>query len=74
MKITYDKSVDAIYIKLNERASYEVSKKISEDVLIDYAKDGRVVGIEVLAASENAILPSVAKASIPVELSSKKVV
>ena len=68
MKITYDKSVDAMYIKLNEKLAYKSSKKISDDVLIDYSKDGHVIGVEILTASKNAILP-LSKA-IPIELSS----
>ncbi len=57
MKITYDKKTDAIYIKLNDKATYHNTRKVTEDVLIDYAKDGKVVGVEVLAASKNAVLP-----------------
>jgi len=57
MKITYDKSVDAMYIKLNEKLAYKSSRKISEDVLIDYSEDGKIIGVEVLTASQNAILP-----------------
>jgi len=57
MKITYDKSVDAMYIKLNEKSAYQSSKKITDDVLVDYSKDGKVVGVEILAASKNTILP-----------------
>ena len=51
MKITYDKQADAAYIKLNDKKPYQSSKKVTDDVLIDYSKDGTVVGIEVLAAS-----------------------
>lgn len=53
MKITYDKQADAVYIKLNDKQAYQSSKKISDDVLVDYSKDGAVVGIEVLDASQN---------------------
>jgi len=66
MKITYDKSVDAMYIKLNDEASYQSSKKITDDVMIDYSKDGKVVGVEILAASKNAILP-LKKTNLPIE-------
>jgi uncharacterized protein YuzE len=48
MKVTYDKSVDAMYIKLNEKLVYKSSKKISEGVLVDYSKDGKVIGVEIL--------------------------
>lgn len=42
--------------------------RISDDVLIDYSKDGHVIGVEILTASRNAILPL--SKTIPVELSS----
>jgi uncharacterized protein YuzE len=44
------------------------SKKISEDVMVDYSKDGHVIGVEILTASKNTILP-LPKSSIPVEFS-----
>ena len=68
MKITYDKTVDAMYIKLNEKLAYKSSKKISDDVLIDYSEKGNVIGVEILTASKNAILP-LPKGSVPIELS-----
>jgi uncharacterized protein YuzE len=68
MKITYDKSVDAMYIKFNEKLVYKSSKKISDDILIDYSEDGKIIGVEVLTASENALLP-LTTASVPIELS-----
>lgn len=58
MKITYDKKTDAMYIKLNDKAVYHKTRKVTDDVLVDYSKDGKVVGVEVLAASQNAVLPS----------------
>ena len=69
MKITYDKSVDAMYIKLNEELTYKSSKKISEDVLIDYSDDGKIIGVEVLTASKNTLMP-LPETSVPIELSS----
>ena len=53
MKITYDKQADAAYIMLNDKKPYRSSKKVTDDVLIDYSKDGTVVGIEVLTVSRN---------------------
>ena len=68
MKITYDKSVDAMYIKFNEKLTYRSSKKVSDDVLVDYSSDGKVIGVEVLTASQNTLLP-LPNSSIPVEFS-----
>ncbi len=66
MKITYDKAVDAMYIKLNEKAVYKSSKKITENVLIDYAENGQVIGVELLAASKNSLIPL--QKNVPIEL------
>lgn len=66
MKITYDKKIDAVYIQFNDAQPYQASKKVSDDVLVDYSKDGRVVGIEVLSASQNMLLPT-SSLSIPIE-------
>lgn len=66
MKITYDKIIDAAYIKLNDKSVYRVSKIVPEDVLVDYAKDGTVVGIEVLEALKNMPLP-VSRQQAPTE-------
>lgn len=57
MQINYDKKVDAMYIKLNENEPYHVSKKVTDDVLVDYSKGEKVVGVEVLSASDNVIIP-----------------
>ena len=53
MKISYDKSVDALYIAFRsiEPATADC-KSLSENIIADYAKDGNLVGIEILEASE----------------------
>ena len=68
MKITYDKSADAMYIKLNDDISYHVTKKVTDSIGIDYSNDGRVIGVEVLDASVNMRLP-VVNSTITVEAS-----
>ncbi len=53
MKLSYDSKVDAAYIRLEE-GNFEVSThELSEDVIINYAPDGRVVGIEILSATKH---------------------
>lgn len=52
MKIIYDKQQDALYIDL-AKGAYRSSKKISESILIDVAKDGKILGIEILDATQN---------------------
>ncbi|MBN2470286.1 MAG: DUF2283 domain-containing protein, partial [Anaerolineae bacterium] len=52
MKITYDPEVDALYIRLRDEPVEVTTQRLSEEVAINYGPDGRVVGIEVLDASE----------------------
>lgn len=66
MKITYDKKADAMYIKLNDKAVYHKTRKVTDDVLVDYTKNGQVVGVEVLAVSKNTALPKLQE-NIPIQ-------
>ena len=52
MKITYDKKVDAMYIKLR-KGCYDHSKKVTDDILVDVSKKGDILGLEILDASRN---------------------
>jgi uncharacterized protein YuzE len=44
--------VDALYIRFLDEPAQVTTQRLSEDVAINYAPDGRIVGIEVLDASE----------------------
>lgn len=50
MKITYDKKVDAMYIKL-KKGRYDHTKKVTDNVLVDVSKKGEVLGLEILDAT-----------------------
>lgn len=52
MKIHYDPKVDAVYIKL-AKGKYEVSREISDSIVVDEDKKGKVLGIEILDAKKN---------------------
>ncbi len=52
MKIHYDPKVDAVYIEL-AKGKYEVSREISDSVVVDEDKNGKVLGIEILDAKKN---------------------
>ncbi len=51
MRIRYSKEADALYIRLKE-TEIGNSDEINEDMIIDYDRDGNVVAIEILNASE----------------------
>ncbi len=52
MKITYDSDADAMYICLDERARVDKTKEIEKDVIVDYDKKGRIIGVELLFIKE----------------------
>lgn len=52
MKMRYDPKVDAIYIDL-AKGVYKKSRKISDAVLVDEDKEGKILGIEILSAKKN---------------------
>jgi len=52
--LRYDKSVDALYIKLKEDRVAE-SDEVAPGIIVDYNDRGEVVGIEVLQFSKRDI-------------------
>jgi len=54
MQIIYDRVADALYIKFSNEEVYE-SEEISEGIIIDYNKEGDVVGVEILNFSKRKI-------------------
>ncbi len=50
MKVTYDP--EALYIRLSEELAEVTTQRLSEEIAINYAPDGRIVGIEILDVSE----------------------
>ena len=62
MTITYDKQVDAIYIRLIEGRHECRVVQLSSDIALDFTGGDRLVGIEILSASrlfENPEAPSI---------------
>ncbi len=43
MKVTYDKKTDAVYFEF-AKGDYSRSRKVSESVLVDEDKKGKVLG------------------------------
>ncbi len=56
MKVIYDPETDTISLVFREEAVAE-SDEIREGVIIDYGRDGRIVSLEVLDASEHVTDP-----------------
>ena len=52
MEIKYDSEVDAIYIEI-KKGRFDHNKKIDKHTIINYDKEGNVLGIELLFVKEN---------------------
>lgn len=56
MKITFDKEADAAYIYLKEdiRDGESIKTiKVNDNIILDFDKEGKLLGIEILNASKN---------------------
>ncbi|MDX2127418.1 MAG: DUF2283 domain-containing protein [Chloroherpetonaceae bacterium] len=56
MKISYDKSVDILRIEFSG-AKIKESDEIKKGLILDFDKDGNIVGLEMLHASNNLQFP-----------------
>jgi len=50
MKITYDRVIDALYIRFKETTA--TTEHLAEGIAADYDADGHLVGIEILDAMQ----------------------
>ncbi|MDR2692523.1 MAG: DUF2283 domain-containing protein [Dysgonamonadaceae bacterium] len=51
MKVKYNKNLDILYLSFSNKKIYE-SDEGKKDITLDYADDGKIVGIELLNASQ----------------------
>ena len=74
MKVYYDKESDALYLKLSEKIPEGVIE-ISEGVNLDTTADNKIVGIEILDASNKMDISTIFSYSIDIgtELKRKEV-
>ena len=63
MKIEYSKEADAIYVYFKEDF-VEKSKEIEDGIVIDFDKNGQLIGIEVLDASKRFSLADIVNVNI----------
>ncbi|MBC6480747.1 MAG: DUF2283 domain-containing protein [Hormoscilla sp. GM7CHS1pb] len=58
MQIIYNTKSDLLYLRLNERQQQVTNQRLSEEVVLDIREDDKIVGIEILDASQNVNLSS----------------
>ncbi len=60
MKLEFDPVADAAYFEIS-LAVVEKTREIEPGIIVDYDKDGHVVGVEVLSVSKRGISESIDK-------------
>ena len=56
MNIVYDDKKDLLYIRFDDRKQEVINRRVSEDVVLDIGDGDRIVGIEIIDASEHVTL------------------
>ena len=59
MNIQYNNKTDLLYIRIDETHQEVTNKRVSDDVIMDIGKDGKIIGIEILDASKNINLKNI---------------
>lgn len=67
MRINYDAATDSLYIHLSEHPSTD-SDEVVEGVVLDYAANGALVGIDVQHASQKADIHRLAISHMPLTM------
>jgi uncharacterized protein YuzE len=52
MNFHYDKKTDSLYIELSTKTGFD-SEEVSDGVVVDYDKDGHIVGLDIEYASKH---------------------
>jgi len=68
MKLHYYEETDSLYIDLSASPSVD-SREISDDLVVDYGADGRIVGLDIQHASASLDLSKIETEHLPLALS-----
>ena len=52
MQILYDVNKDLLYIRMDDEKQTVINRRLSEDIVLDIGENERIVGIEILDASQ----------------------
>ena len=53
MQIHYNAKTDLLYLRLDDRKQNTLNRRVAEDVVLDIGDGDRIVGIEILDASQH---------------------
>ncbi|MCA4893541.1 MAG: DUF2283 domain-containing protein [Cytophagales bacterium] len=59
MTIHYNSQTDLLYLRLEQEDHSITDKRISEDIVLDIGSDNKIIGIEIMDASQHVNLEKV---------------
>lgn len=59
MKVSYNPKSDILYIRLDEIRQDVLNQRVSEDVVLDMGNENKIVGIEIMDASQRLDLKNI---------------
>ncbi len=52
MEVTYNEKTDLLYLRMDTQKQKILNKRIDDDVVLDIGKKNKIIGIEIMNASE----------------------
>ncbi len=65
MIIEYDSKTDLLYIRLSSEKQDLVNKRVSDDIVLDLGTDDKIIGIEIMDASQHVNLTELLPVNYP---------
>ena len=59
MQIVYTPKTDILYIRLDEQNQDVINQRVSDDVVLDMGSENRIIGIEIMDASQRLNLKNI---------------
>jgi uncharacterized protein YuzE len=59
MEIAYNPKSDVLYIRLDEQKQDVINQRVSDDVTLDMGREERIIGIEIMDASQRLNLKNI---------------
>jgi uncharacterized protein YuzE len=68
MQIIYNPKSDVLYIRLDEQKQDVINQRVSDDVVLDMGNGERIIGIEIMDASQRLNLKNIFPVEFQVSL------
>ena len=64
MEVTYNEKTDLLYLRMDTQKQKILNKRIDDDVVLDIGKKNKIIGIEIMNASEKVNLNEIISLNI----------